>query len=233
MSDADRAKPAEARPRGWRGSWIVCRLVRKPVLASLLVLVAVLCLPRLAAAQPGAAPEASRPAPPAPSTFGPPSQGRVEPPRPEAPDPEAGQPLSEATALGLSAAGTVLSWALFVGGAGGESGTLLALGALGTFLGPNMGHWYRGAVVTRGTGLRAVAVLAASYGFVRSAFCEDSCRERDKYIFLGGLLLYVGATIDDIVMAPLRVREHNRELQLGLAPMVTPHGAGLAIGGRF
>lgn len=210
--------------------------MRKPLLASLLAVVAVIaviCLPRLAAAQPAAAPEAPQSAPPPPSTFGPPSQGQVAQPRPEEPDPDAEQPLSEATALGLSAAGTIVSWALFVGGAGGESGTLLALGALGTFLGPNMGHWYRGAVVTRGTGLRVVGMLAASYGFMRVVSCEDSCHERDGYIFLGGLLLYVGATIDDIVMAPRRVREHNRERRLGLAPMVTSHGAGLAIGGRF
>jgi hypothetical protein len=51
---------------------------------------------------------------------------------------------------------------------------------------------------------------------------------------VGGLVLYAAGTIDDIVTAPLRVRQHNRRLQqVQLAPMVAPGAAGVVLGGRF
>jgi hypothetical protein len=142
-------------------------------------------------------------------------------------------PLSETTALALSLGGTAASWTLMVmGGAGGNEGTAV-LGFLGTFLAPSMGHWYRGTVATRGMAFRALGLISLTYGFLRAIKGEG---ETDTVMLLayGGLALYAGGTIDDIVSAPIRVRQHNRRLQqLQLAPMPAPGGIGLALGGRF
>lgn len=142
-------------------------------------------------------------------------------------------PRSENLALGLSLGGTAVSWALLVAGAQ-SSEELGAVGLLGTFLAPSIGHWYRGAVLTRGMGVRAVGVVAFGYGFVKAIGCEGCDGDSLTLLLLGGLAAYIGGTIDDIVTAPLRVRQHNQRLQqVQLVPMVAPHTAGVALGGRF
>jgi hypothetical protein len=117
------------------------------------------------------------------------------------------------------------------------SGDVALLGLLGTFLAPSTGHWYRGAVVTRGMGFRALGVVAFVYGVLLPILseCEESCRpDRERLFFMGSLVLYAGGTIDDIISAPLRVRRHNQRLQqVQLAPMPTPGGMGVSLGGRF
>lgn len=209
----------------------LARRVRKPIL----VIAAFLVATSAAFAQPPPPPPAPLAAPPGaqPSAFGPPSQ--LEPPRPARPrkEPVRGQRLSEITALELSVGGTVVGWSMFIAGFKMESGKVIALGALGTLLGPSVGHWYGGAAVTRGMGLRLAGGAAAFYGFVRVAFCETGCSDKDGYLMLGGALLYVVATLDDVITAPRRVRRHNEALELGLAPMVAPRAAGIALGGRF
>ena len=164
--------------------------------------------------------------PPATLSFGSPA---VQEPRPA---PVEGKSLSETAALTLSLGGTAVSWALLVSGVR-NSEDLGAVGLIGTFLAPSIGHWYRGAWVTRGMGVRAVGVLTFAYGVLKAVQC-GSCDETTELLVWGGLALYVGGTIDDIVTAPLRVRQHNRRLQqIQLAPMVSPRTAGLALGGRF
>jgi hypothetical protein len=56
-----------------------------------------------------------------------------------------------------------------------------------------------------------------------------------KALVIGGLVLVAAGTIDDIITAPLRVRRQNRARgwDVGLAPVVTQHSAGFALGGRF
>lgn len=198
------------------------------------LLVALLGLARPAGAQPSAAP-----ADPPPTTFGPPSQYQAPPPAPAPPPPPS--PLSESAALGYSLAGTITSWALLVGGAAGDSVGAALLGTLGTFMAPSFGHWYRGQILTRGLGVRTVGFAVFAWGVVKAFddLCEDcsgssSDVETTTGLVIAGLLLYAGGTIDDIVTAPLAVRKHNQRLEiLGIAPMVTSHGAGLALGGRF
>jgi hypothetical protein len=214
--------------------------VRKLVL----VIATVVCFTGPAIAQPAPAPEAAPPAPapeaapPAPfgppASFGPPSQ--LEPPgaaQPE-PRPAPGRRLSESTALSLSLGGTALSWATWYLGAKVDDEAIGVLGFLGTLFAPNLGHWYRGAIVTRGTGLRMAGAALTVYGFFRMLDCSGGCSDAAGYLFYGGLVLYAVATIDDIITAPLRVRKHNRKLDgVVLTPMVTSHSAGLALGGRF
>lgn len=176
-----------------------------------------------------AAPPVIRPAParirPAPIFLGPPSEQEAETVE--------GTPRSEAVALGLSLGGTAMSWLLMVAGARSD-GDLSAAGLLGSFLAPSFGHWYRGAVLTRGMGVRALGMVASAVGILNVVRCEGCDRNTTLLLLYGGLALYVGGTIDDIVMAPLRVRWDNRRLRpVQLAPMVAPHTAGLSLGGRF
>jgi hypothetical protein len=173
---------------------------------------------------------------------------------PEPPPPAqvpAGEPLSENIALGLSLGGTIASWGLVIGAvyAGrdnqGVSSTMATAGSLGIVFAPSFGHWYADKYLTRGLGLRvagglvvlagAVVALAESPLFSES---EDSGGSDDPVagplIALAGVGLFVAGTVDDIITAPRRVRRLNRERAgFALAPIVTQHGAGLALGGRF
>ena len=184
-----------------------------------------------APALPAPAPSESPASPPglAPMTFGPPSLGA---PRAERPA-RGGDPLSETTALALSLGGTLGAWTAFTVGMRDDHGELALLGFIGTALAPSMGHWYRGSGMTRGLALR---LISGTTGFLSLSYlmeCDDGCSDTMAYMFLGSFLTYVGASIDDIIRAPLEVRKHNERLELGLAPMVGGHTAGLAIGGRF
>jgi hypothetical protein len=141
--------------------------------------------------------------------------------------------LDESAALTLSLVGTLGGWAVTVASVKAGSVRTMWLGAAGILLGPNAGHWYRRAAVTRGLGLRLLGMAVTVYAFFRLEYCEGSCDSHERFLY-GGALLFVGGTIDDIVRAPLKVREHNRRLEsLSIAPMVTDRGGGLALGGRF
>lgn len=147
--------------------------------------------------------------------------------------PAYGRPLSEGVALGLSAGGTLGAWGLLII-AGRQSYEKAALvGLAGTLVTPSLGHWYRGSIMTRGFALRLLAAATGIASFVTIIGCECSTPVADK-ILIGSAVLYVGASIDDILTAPLAVRKHNRRIEsLGLAPMVTNHAVGLALSGRF
>ena len=219
--------------------------MRTPLLAIATLVVAVLCLPCPAAAQPE--PPSATPAPtepPSPSeptapavppvsaphaTFGPPSQLERAPSQPAV----SGSPRNPTTAALLSVGATIGSWAMFYAGLrqdGDNSGQLAMIGLLGTWLGPNLGHWYQGTPVTRGTGIRLIAGLTTFYSVVH---CIEGCSDEYPLIALGGFAVYVAATIDDLFDAPRRATRHNEKLKLGLTPMVTPRSAGIALGGSF
>jgi len=186
------------------------------------------------AAPPVAAPAVAAPAPQAAapgSAFGPPSQ--LETASVQRPLPMLNrEPLNETVALSFSLGATVVSWGLFVMGASEENGGAMGIGLVGTFLGPSMGHWYAGSVLTRGMAVRALGALSFGYG-LKNAFCDCPAKpSTDPLIFLG-MIAYVGATVDDIIRAPLGVRARNRFYGMALAPTVTRQSAGLALGGRF
>jgi hypothetical protein len=189
------------------------------------------------AGEPPAAPMAPAPAPaagraaaavlqPAPLSYGSPSSHE---PRPVV---ATGRQLSEGTALALSLGGTTVAWALMVSAAKDDSEGLAKVALLASFLAPSAGHWYRGALLTRGMGVRALGVASFALGLA-GIDCEGDCDAVEAFLY-GGLALYAIGTIDDVVTAPLRVRQHNQRLQqLQLAPMVAPGAMGLALGGRF
>jgi hypothetical protein len=148
--------------------------------------------------------------------------------------PVSGQ-LDEGAALMISIGATAASWAMLLGGASAHSETAAGLGMIGTFLAPSAGHWYSGAVLTRGMGIRAIGAATTFLGVATAIGCDDGCNDdKAALLLIGGLLVYAAGTLDDIITAPLWVREHNRSLEsLALAPMVARQSAGIALAGRF
>jgi hypothetical protein len=113
-------------------------------------------------------------------------------------------------------------------------------------LAPGFGHWYAGAYLTRGTMIRlaggallgAAFYVAVEYSAIFKGDPADFDRgAADSFAYLGGLagaVIIVGGTIDDVVTAPRRVRRLNRaRAGVAIAPFVTPHATGLALGGWF
>ncbi len=195
-------------------------------------------LPAPAPAAP-AAPAASPPAPAAPqvaSPFGPPSQLEPAPAVPERPQPRPiqGRRLSEGAALSLSLAGTVGSWVLLRATMDAHNDAAVWLGMAGVIVGPNLGHWYQGTVVTRGTGLRLVGAASMLYGAFHILSGRSGNQDVGAVLVGAGALSFIGGTLDDLNDAPRRARKHNQRLEvLGLTPAITDRSAGLAIGGRF
>jgi hypothetical protein len=162
--------------------------------------------------------------------------------------------VSETTALELSLGGTLASYgaiglaiALRGNGAAGYIGTA---GMIGTLIAPTFGHWYAGAIVTRGMGLRAgglvvfvIGALADNegcslvYGDPQSepADCGDDFRtKKGTALMFTGIAMFVGGTVDDIVTAPRRARRRNDTLRasLAVAPYVHRDSGGLVLTGR-
>jgi hypothetical protein len=187
------------------------------------------------------------PPPPAPA----PVMGQV-------PDPELapvpvrvrGSWRSGSMAFLLSLGGTAVSWGVMLNGADQHFGATNWVGLAGMTLAPSFGSWYADRYFTRGLGLRvgslaAIVVGAAlagdslgfDYGYDHGETQEEVSSSEDMggVLVLVGVLGFVIGTIDDIVSAPVNVRERNRELGYGLAlaPVVTQHSTGFALGGRF
>jgi hypothetical protein len=163
--------------------------------------------------------------------------------------------LSETTALELSLGGTVASYGaigLAIATAPNTAtGYLGTAGIIGAFVAPTFGHWYGGAIVTRGLGLRAGGVLvfligaladsegcSLVYGDPESepADCGDNFRtKKGTAMMFAGMAMFVGGTVDDIVTAPGRVHRHNERLraQLSLVPIAHRDFGGLALTGTF
>lgn len=186
---------------------------------------ALLLVPALAAAQPAVTAPGAAPLPAA-----------------EAPAPA--DPYSPATALALSLGATAAGYmTIALVHEVDDNDTAIALGwaaAAGIGLGPTVGHWYQGDVVTRGLGLRAAGTVAFIYGLSEAdLFCDD-CSDNDfaGAMMVGGLLAFGAGTIDDIVMAPIKARRKNEKhrasaFQLSVAPRITGKDAGIVAIGRF
>lgn len=197
-----------------------------------LTVIEILAVVAFVAGPAGADPAPSEPPAPAPVSFGPPSQ--LEPPSAVPPAPARSRTLSEGTAFGLSFGGSLVSWALLYLGVMQDSSPGVQVGLLGTFLAPSAGHWYAGTALTRGMGIRAVGAAVFTFSILTLIGCDGCDGEEQALGLYGGLLLYAGGTIDDIATAPGRARRRNQRVEsLGLAPVVTRHSAGLALGGRF
>jgi hypothetical protein len=150
------------------------------------------------------------------------------------------EPLSEDLALWLSVGGSVGSWTLLIGALyldlsddQGDSLALSGIGAASVVLAPSLGHWYADTTFTRGMGLRAAGLVSVIYGGANMFNETSSHQELGRWLFLAGVGLMLGGTIDDMVTAPGRARRRNQELGLAVAPLATPHSAGLALAGRF
>lgn len=182
---------------------------------------------------------------------GPPPARDAETPSAPAPAPvPEGKRLSEGTALALSLGGTALSWGMLIGAVTIDNSPVSRVmgtaGAMGIVAAPTFGHWYADTFLTRGLGLRLGGMLVALAGVV-VAFTEDppclpfgdgSCPAGDDpvvgtaIVFLGAGM-FVAGTVDDIITAPRRVQRLNQAHNVAIAPIVTQHSAGLALGGRF
>lgn len=157
--------------------------------------------------------------------------------------------VSARTALGLSVGVTLagaglvgLGWhALNSGSApGAVPEVLLGAGVAAVGLGPTVGHWYAGRVMTRGLATRlagtAVALGGAALLIVDSA-C-DHCDHADVApgdVLMGlGIAAIVVGTVDDIVSAPGAARRKNAaERRVTVTPTLSPGRAGLAVAGTF
>ena len=191
----------------------------------------VLALAGTAAAQPALAPPGLTPAMPA-----------AQPP----PSSQEGE-VSEGTALAIALGGTAASYGMLILGAemedrGNAGHTLATIGAVGTLIAPSAGRWYAGSGGWRGLALRlaGVGTSALALGALLSEcplFSEHSCNPAGAAVLgIAAAGLYVGGTIDDIVMAPRDARAHNERLHpIALVPLVRPadHGLGLAALARF
>ena len=189
----------------------------------------VLTLAGTAAAQPALAPPGLVPPTPAPSS------------------PQDGHEVSEGTALAIALGGTVASYGLLVLSANldGDSGArsvMTITGAFGVMFAPSAGRWYAGSRSWRGVGLRAAglgtAVIAAAVLLSECGlFSEHNCNPTGGTVLLVGAAgLWVGGTLDDIIMAPRDARHHNEQLhQLTVVPLVQPNSRslGLGIAARF
>jgi hypothetical protein len=198
------------------------------------IAVTVLALAGTAAAQPALAPPGLTPAVPV-----------AQPAQPAPPSHD--DEVSEGTALAIALGGTAVSYGMLILGAkledAGDGGqTLATVGAVGTLIAPSAGRWYARSGGWRGLGLRlagvgtaalAVAVALSECGL----FSEHSCNPAGGVVLgVAAAGLYVGGTIDDIVMAPRDARQHNERLhQVALVPLVRPdhRGLGLAVAARF
>jgi len=218
-----------------------------------------LALTGRASAQPGTTPAV----PPSDITDEPPAQEPAPAPpmwrsldEEDAQDPETqprGEVRSGGAAFLLSLGGTTLSWGLMVAGAGEGFGGTNWVGLAGVVLAPSFGNWYAERYFTRGLGVRLVSVAAIVGGFAMAGgeldlgyggWNDHGNTQEDKVTpaeDMGGLLVLAGAigfvvgTVDDIFSAPSNMRARNRKLglELGLAPVVTQHSTGFALGGRF
>jgi hypothetical protein len=116
-------------------------------------------------------------------------------------------------------------------------------GVVGLFIGPSVGHWYAGS-----SNLGGIALRTAAFGIVvvgLSEFYSDSVHDgvsaaelrrnyrRGGAIMFGGLGLFAGSALYDIVTAGNAARRWNREHVLTVAPLVAPSSTGLVVTGHF
>jgi hypothetical protein len=167
------------------------------------------------------------------------------------------EPLSSAVATSLSLGVTTGGAALMAGGLTMDNRDLRAgvviAGGIAMIVGPSAGHWYAGRWrPTSGAVVRGIGLGVATLGLVvAAANCNweiaydnyvHSCSPRDSTFGIAaitvGLATFVGGAIYDIWTTPRDVeRENARRASTPrawtMAPMVTPHLMGAAIGTAF
>ena len=146
--------------------------------------------------------------------------------------------VDEDIAVGLSLGGTVVSWGLLIAGGQMENGGMATLGAVGTMFGPSLGHWYSRKTFTRGLGLRALGLGAATIAFgmaLDNLFEEQQDDESTiAALLLAGAGLYVAGTVDDIATASGSARQYNSRFEnVTVVPTANAHGGGVSLIGRF
>lgn len=173
----------------------------------------------------GAPPQSPLPPPPPEPPLAPPSfvQPVMVPMPMPMPDPEQG-PKSPGTATLLSLAATVapslVAVSVFpdrdrVGNDDHEEAMLWVL-AGSALLGPSVGHWYSGKVVTPGLGVRALGFALGA-----AAFGSNDFDEALGLLALGSTAI-LGGAIYDIATAGRSAREFNFEHATHTIPMVVP-----------
>lgn len=147
-------------------------------------------------------------------------------------------PKDETTATLLSAAGTLVPAALIGAGFAADEDSLTTLGALTSFFGPSLGHWYAGRWVTGGLAVRGVGagVMVVGVTMELGCFLRPECESAGNEIAAAGLVLYAAGAIYDVATAGRSAREHNERL-LDVGPTVIGSGGsqtlGLGVSGAF
>ena len=153
-----------------------------------------------------------------------------------------------AWSLGLTLGGygiVALATSTSHGNDGAGSG-LAVVGSLMATVGPTAGHIYAGKTWNTGLGMRLLGTGTALLGFV-VAFSEcpifsDNCNQSGADVgialAIGGVGLYVTGVVYEIATAGSAAREanaenHQSEPTVGVVPMVTHDGGGVAVAGRF
>ncbi len=169
------------------------------------------------------------------------------------PLPSPTQPADEkspVTAVLLSTGVTTAGLLARVGGSENHNGALVLAGVGAVFLGPSTGRWYAGSTGIGSLGLRALGGATALIGFagaLGAAECEGPCTNTHgdayAYMFFGGLGLFAGTTIYDVIMASRDASEWNSSHRpqsryaLRLKPttisMAGHHAMGLSLAGHF
>ncbi len=138
------------------------------------------------------------------------------------PDPEQG-PKSPGTAVMLSLAATIAPPLIaasiygdehYVGNDHDEE--MLWIFAGSALIGPSIGHWYAGKVMTPGLGVRALGFALGA-----AAFGTDDLGEGLGLLMLGSTAI-LGGAIYDIATAGRSAREYNFEHATRTIPMVVP-----------
>lgn len=151
-------------------------------------------------------------------------------------DPEDG-PKSPELAILLSVAGTVapplLASAMYGDTNEHETELLWILGT-SALLGPSLGHWYAGKVITPGLGVRAVGFALGA-----AAFGADDLDSAVGLLMLSASCI-LGGAIYDVSTAGRSARHYNFAYATRLMPVVAPTmgpsgttGAQLGVAGTF
>jgi len=190
-------------------------------------------------------------------------EARSEPPGMVAPTPPpkdaAPARKSPALALGLSLGTSALAGVVLA--AGQDNPGAVTAGVVGLYVGPSFGRWYGGGSAAIGL-LARLGGAGLMYAGINESMthpiddcvpdidlgedcdAEDAAKaeqdRRVKRLIYTGAAIWIGATIYDIVRAPLDARDFNREHAVNVAPTVLRGGGqggalvpGLAVQGRF
>jgi hypothetical protein len=181
------------------------------------------------------------------------AQPAITPPSaPPASTPSAAQPASVAEVKSPSVA-VLLSLGVTAGGAitlmASDNESARWFGAAALFFGPSTGQWYAGEAGLLGLGARALGIAGLGYGLSMmldsecdAEYGEDCTALRRRgtlggVMFMGGVGLWVGSSIVDVILAKRAADRWNQRHALALAPTALTAGnsraPGLVLTGRF